>query len=102
MSPDLRRTVEGQEAQFGGNHVGHFLLVSLLWPRILQAATEGYKPRVVCVSSEGHAMFGGIRWDDPNLIKHPEAYSTFIQQYDLEPAVDSISTCRHIRAILCL
>jgi len=50
--------------QFGTNFVGHFLLTSLLLPRLL----EGAPARVVNVSSSGH-LFGGIRWDDINFEK---------------------------------
>ncbi|MBR8744047.1 SDR family NAD(P)-dependent oxidoreductase [Nocardiopsis sp. MG754419] len=48
----------GWESQFAVNHLGHFALVNLLWPRL------GADARVVAVSSAGHHA-SGIRWDDP-------------------------------------
>jgi NAD(P)-dependent dehydrogenase (short-subunit alcohol dehydrogenase family) len=53
------RVGPGWEAQFATNHLGHYVLVNLLWPAI--AADGG--ARVVAVSSRGHHR-GGIRWDD--------------------------------------
>jgi NAD(P)-dependent dehydrogenase (short-subunit alcohol dehydrogenase family) len=47
-SPTLRRTVDGFESQFGTNHLGHFLLTTLLLPRITS--------RVVTVSSQAERM----------------------------------------------
>ena len=49
----------GWEAQLGTNHLGHFALVTRLWPAL---ARDG-GARVVVLSSAGHHR-GGIRWDD--------------------------------------
>ena len=46
----LKRTCEGWEEQFGVNHLGHFLLSSLLLP----ALRAGAPSRLVCLSSSGH------------------------------------------------
>lgn len=73
-SETVARTTEGFEAQFGGDHLAHFLLVSLLYPRLQQAAATGAKVRVVAVSSAVQAMSPGIRWDDPNFELRPEEY----------------------------
>lgn len=77
-SATLGRTVDGFEAQFGIDHLGHFLLASLLYPRLKQAAATGTKARVVAVSSEaqGMPMSTGIRWDDFNYELRPEEYGT--------------------------
>jgi NAD(P)-dependent dehydrogenase (short-subunit alcohol dehydrogenase family) len=53
------RTGPGWEAQFATNHLGHFALVTRLWP----ALTRGDGARVVSLSSAGHHR-GGIHWDD--------------------------------------
>jgi NAD(P)-dependent dehydrogenase (short-subunit alcohol dehydrogenase family) len=62
MAGPFRTTEEGIEAQFGSNHIGHFLFTNLIMPKILASKS----PRVVNVSSDGH-RFSGIRFDDPNF-----------------------------------
>lgn len=49
-TPELTRTPEGREWQFGVNHLGHFALTTGLHPAL--AAADG--ARVVSVSSIGH------------------------------------------------
>jgi NAD(P)-dependent dehydrogenase (short-subunit alcohol dehydrogenase family) len=49
----------GWESQFATNHLGHFTLANLLWPRL--AATGD--ARVVSLSSRGHKR-SDIRYDD--------------------------------------
>lgn len=61
MACPLARTEQGFEAQFGTNHLGHFLLTGLLLPSLRAAGGA----RVVCVSSSGH-RFGPVNLDDPN------------------------------------
>jgi NAD(P)-dependent dehydrogenase (short-subunit alcohol dehydrogenase family) len=57
-------TKEGYEVHFGLNYLGHALLAKLLIPTLEKTATQGTEPRVVVVSSEGHAMApkGGIQF----------------------------------------
>ena len=55
-------TADGFEMQFGTNHLGHFLLTTLLAPALVSAAPS----RVVALSSRGH-RFGDIDLDDPNF-----------------------------------
>ncbi|GAB3247168.1 SDR family NAD(P)-dependent oxidoreductase [Kineococcus gypseus] len=55
-------TRDGFELQFGTNHLGHFALTGLLLESMLPA--EG--SRVVTVSSVGHRIRAGIRFDDLN------------------------------------
>lgn len=50
MMPPFSTTREGFEIQLGTNHLGHFLLTSLLMPSLSAAAS----PRVVSVSSNAH------------------------------------------------
>jgi NAD(P)-dependent dehydrogenase (short-subunit alcohol dehydrogenase family) len=54
---------DGNESQFGGNHLGHFALTGLLLPTLLAAAKDGPPARVVTVSS-GLAARGTINFED--------------------------------------
>lgn len=56
-------TAEGIQSQFAANHIGHFLLTSLLMPK-LEAA--GHGARIVNLSSSGHQL-GEVRLDDYNF-----------------------------------
>jgi NAD(P)-dependent dehydrogenase (short-subunit alcohol dehydrogenase family) len=60
---DYTLTEEGLEYQFGANHIGHFLLTSLLIPKIEAA---GKAARVVNLTSMGHQM-SEVRFDDINF-----------------------------------
>jgi NAD(P)-dependent dehydrogenase (short-subunit alcohol dehydrogenase family) len=64
MAPPLVRDSRGYESQFTTNHLGHFQLVTRLWPALRQAGSA----RVVAVSSRGH-MRGGVDFDDWNFEK---------------------------------
>ncbi|EMD90655.1 hypothetical protein COCC4DRAFT_47329 [Bipolaris maydis ATCC 48331] len=68
-----RKTVEGIEAQFGANHIGHFLFTTLLVPQLLKSAASSIPgaTRVVNVSSLGHRL-SAIRFSDYNLEKSNE------------------------------
>jgi NAD(P)-dependent dehydrogenase (short-subunit alcohol dehydrogenase family) len=64
-------TDDGFEAMFGVNHLGHFLLTSLLLDRIVTSAPA----RIVVVSSDGYGMARhGLDWDD---LQHERAYQGF-------------------------
>jgi NAD(P)-dependent dehydrogenase (short-subunit alcohol dehydrogenase family) len=73
MATPFERTADGFELQFGTNHLGHFLLTSLLSPLLIKGAPS----RVVNLSSGGHKG-SDIIWDDPNYETRPydkfEAY----------------------------
>lgn len=56
------KTADGFELQFGTNHLGHFLLTALLCPAVM----AGNEPRVVTLSSAGHATCD-IDLDDINF-----------------------------------
>lgn len=60
--PDLERSQQGFELQFGTNFVGHFALA--LWLHHSLAAADG--ARVVSVSSSGH-LFCPVIFDDLNF-----------------------------------
>lgn len=59
MAIPYRQTADGFEMQFGTNHLGHFVLTGLLWPRL--AVTPD--ARVVTLSSFVHRS-GHIDFDD--------------------------------------
>jgi len=59
MALPYSETPEGNEMQFGTNHLGHFLLTKLLMPRLKQGAPS----RVIAVSSAAH-RFSQIMFDD--------------------------------------
>jgi NAD(P)-dependent dehydrogenase (short-subunit alcohol dehydrogenase family) len=56
MGPDFTLSKDGIESQMATNHVGHFLLTSLLWKNLEQ----GSDPRVISLSSVVHRK-GRIR-----------------------------------------
>lgn len=65
---DRRETAQGFEATFGINHLGPFLLTTLLLDRLEASAPS----RIVNLSSEGHRLSRGLDWDD--LMAERRAY----------------------------
>jgi NAD(P)-dependent dehydrogenase (short-subunit alcohol dehydrogenase family) len=61
MAPELRRTADGFEAQFGTNHLGHFALTGLLLDLLIHTSDA----RVVTVSSVAHRQ-GRMDFDNLN------------------------------------
>jgi NAD(P)-dependent dehydrogenase (short-subunit alcohol dehydrogenase family) len=59
MATPETRVGPGWEAQFATNHLGHFVLASLLWPALVAQGGA----RVVALSSRGHRR-SAIRFDD--------------------------------------
>ncbi|OJD36011.1 short-chain dehydrogenase [Diplodia corticola] len=57
--PQHSLTADGHESQFGTNHLGHFLLTSLLMPALIAGSSPGFASRVVNLSSAGHKAHGG-------------------------------------------
>src|SRR5262249_18639150 len=68
-------TAEGFELQFGTNHLGHFLLTTLLLPQLHAAAAASGEARVVTLTSEAHRNWG-IDLDDINFERR--GYDTFL------------------------
>ncbi|KAJ7287687.1 NAD-P-binding protein [Mycena rebaudengoi] len=59
MGTPYEKTVDGFEGQFAANHLGHFLFIQLIIPKLLESSA----PRVVLASSSAH-HFGPVRFDD--------------------------------------
>ncbi|OAL34744.1 hypothetical protein AYO20_05939 [Fonsecaea nubica] len=68
--PERTITEDGIEINFATNHIGHFLFICLIMPKLLEAANTEPKgtTRVVNVSS-GAAEYNGVRWTDVNFNK---------------------------------
>lgn len=64
--PTLQRTKHGDEMQLGTNHLGHFLLTTLLQPHLC----AGSPSRVVVLSSRAH-LRGSLDFGDVNFEKRP-------------------------------
>jgi NAD(P)-dependent dehydrogenase (short-subunit alcohol dehydrogenase family) len=73
--PELRRTEDGFELQFGINHLGHFALTGRLLPALLSA---GSGARVVTVSSLLHrgGQPGPLRGEPAGAYSGQQAYAT--------------------------
>lgn len=68
MTPRKKLTTEGIEAQFGANHIGHFLFTNMLLS-LLKASAKSTSPgstRVVNLTSLGHRL-SPIRFHDYNF-----------------------------------
>jgi len=63
MACPYAETVDGFELQFGTNHLGHFLLTTLLEPALIAGAPS----RVVSLSSSGHRL-ADVDLDDPGFV----------------------------------
>lgn len=78
MATPFTLSPNGYELQFATNHLGHFLLTSLLLDKVRKAAKdernvrEGWKSRVVTLSSTSHAFAGKI---DFEKITSPKGYN---------------------------
>lgn len=67
-------TASGFELAFGVNHMGHFLLTSLLLERLKASAPA----RIVTVASRAHRRAEGIDWE---AVRRPTATRTAIREY---------------------
>ncbi|KAJ6471721.1 hypothetical protein C8R47DRAFT_1221986 [Mycena vitilis] len=68
----FKLTVDKLENQMATDHIGPFLLTKLIAPKILASSTPDYTPRVVFVSSTGHAWGPGVNF---TTIGHPDPAS---------------------------
>jgi light-dependent protochlorophyllide reductase len=69
----IQRTADGYELTFGTNHLGHFLLITLLLEHLAEPA------RIVLVSSRTHGGplraggYPGPKWAHPRTLADPDA-----------------------------
>lgn len=90
MATPFALSVDGFESQFAVDHLGHFLLVRELLPRLAEtAASSGVASRVVVVSSAGHRM-GDVDFDDVNFER---------REYDPFLAYGAAKTCNVLHAV---
>ncbi|KAJ6481094.1 NAD-P-binding protein [Mycena sanguinolenta] len=74
----FKLSIDGFESEIATNHIGPFLFTKLLAPKLLTARSGSYTPRVVVVSSEGHACVPF----DLNAVAHPNPDTyTFFDAY---------------------
>jgi NAD(P)-dependent dehydrogenase (short-subunit alcohol dehydrogenase family) len=68
--PKRTLSEDGIEMHFATNHIGHFLLTSLIMPKLIKAAESSPKgaTRIVNVTS-GSPMWCSMRWSDINFDK---------------------------------
>ncbi|MFT6752832.1 MAG: NAD(P)-dependent dehydrogenase (short-subunit alcohol dehydrogenase family) [Candidatus Azotimanducaceae bacterium] len=66
MACPEEKTIDGFEAQFGTNFIGHFSLTTKLMPALERAGTA----RVVCLTSTGHFL-SPVVFDDIGFEKRP-------------------------------
>jgi len=72
--PGRHETIDGNELQFGVNHLGHFLLTNLL----LDILITSRPARIVNVTSGAHKI-GKIHFDDINLKKNYKLWRAYGQ-----------------------
>ncbi|KAJ6584404.1 hypothetical protein B0H19DRAFT_1318318 [Mycena capillaripes] len=77
----FKLTADNLESQIQTNHISPFLLTQLLAPKILAARMAEYTPRVIFVSSAGHAMSDGVNFEtlgkpDPESYKGMDTYNS--------------------------
>ena len=70
MMPPYHETEEDHELQWGVNHLGHFLMTSLLWKKL----TDAEAARVVQLSSLAHT------WGNTSAFKDPIGKSNYDKQ----------------------
>lgn len=85
MATPFALSVDGFESQFAVDHLGHFLFVSMLLPRLAETASA----RVVIVSSAGHRL-GDVDLDDLNFER---------REYDPFVAYGAAKTCNVLHAV---
>lgn len=65
-------SVDGLEMTMATNHFGHFLLVQLLLPEMLECERRGEQPRIVIVGSNMSYMHGRFDFEELDVIPNDE------------------------------
>ncbi|KAJ7779706.1 hypothetical protein B0H16DRAFT_1829966, partial [Mycena metata] len=78
-------TEDKLESQMAVGKIGPFLLTKLLAPKLLAAATASYIPRVVYISSGGHAIGPGVNLNTVGE-GDPEKYTTMGRYCEVKSA----------------
>lgn len=86
-------TADGFELQFGTNHLGHFVLVNRLLPRLL----TGSPARIVTLSSAGHS-FSDVSLDDPGFEHTPYGAWTAYGRAKTANVLFAVELDRRLRA----
>ncbi|MHB1023528.1 MAG: oxidoreductase [Acidobacteriaceae bacterium] len=95
--PQRQTTKDGFEAQFGTNHLGHFALTGLLFPALLQAASQSLElPRIVNVSSIAHKQ-GRMHFEDLQFTQQYNPWKVY-QQSKLANLLFTLELNRRIHA----
>ncbi|KAJ7452983.1 hypothetical protein B0H11DRAFT_2288427 [Mycena galericulata] len=81
----FRLTEDGLESQMATDHIGPFLFTKLLAAKLLASASENYTPRVVFVSSSGHAWGKGVDFETIE-VPNPEKYTSFDAYFQAKSA----------------
>lgn len=92
MAVPLARTAQGVEMQMGTNHLGHFVLTALLWPKLSGGG------RVVTVSSTMHKTGRVALLDDPAWERRPYSEWQAYGQSKLANLLFTLELDRRIRA----
>jgi retinol dehydrogenase 12 len=83
------QTAQGFEIAFGTNHLGHFLLTTLLLPRLRESATAEAPARIVNVSSKAHYDAKKIDWE---ALRRRTASLTGLREYSVSKLCNVLFT----------
>jgi NAD(P)-dependent dehydrogenase (short-subunit alcohol dehydrogenase family) len=89
-------TEDGFELHFGVNHLGHFLLTTLLLDRLRVAARASAPARIVHVASGSHYKARGIVWD---ALRQPTSSITGMPEYGVSKLANVLFTAELARRL---
>lgn len=83
------QTAQGFELAFGVNHLGHFLLTTLLLDHLRRSSPAGAPARIVNVSSESHYRADGIDFES---LRQPTRTVTGMPEYSVSKLANVLFT----------